>query len=160
MIESTGAVLETASSLSTLSLSGGWINYLIIIVIAAIWLTSMIRVARDVSARSENTGFQIVCILLVTFGTPLIGVPLYLLIRPVGRSYDMNGRRESILIKSVDCLHCGCKNMMSHRYCVFCGDPLKTQCKECDKEYPFYYEYCPACGAPHVKELVKRKKKT
>lgn len=158
-MESTWTILSTVNVWSWWErLSHRW-STLLVISIVCIWLTCMIWVARDISARTENTTTQIISILLVTILTPIIWIPLYLLIRPTGWSYDMNGWRESLLIKSVDCLHCGCKNLISHSFCVFCGEWLKTKCKECTKEYPFYYEYCPSCWAPHIKDVIKKRRK-
>jgi hypothetical protein len=48
-----------------------------------LWLISIIRVAKDISARTNSTLLQIVSILLVTLLTPIIGLPLYKIIKPV-----------------------------------------------------------------------------
>ncbi len=46
-------------------------------------ILSIIRVSRDINARTQSTALQLIAILLVTFLSPLIGLPLYITMRPV-----------------------------------------------------------------------------
>ena len=48
-----------------------------------LWILSIIRVSRDIHARTQNTALQLIAILLVTFLSPLLGLPLYITMRPV-----------------------------------------------------------------------------
>lgn len=48
-----------------------------------LWILSIIRVSRDIHARTQSTILQLIAILLVTFLSPLIGIPLYITMRPV-----------------------------------------------------------------------------
>lgn len=46
-------------------------------------ILSIIRVSRDIHARTQSTILQLIAILLVTFLSPLIWIPLYITMRPV-----------------------------------------------------------------------------
>lgn len=48
-----------------------------------LWILSIIRVSRDINARTKSTVLQLISILLITFLSPLIGLPLYVTMRPV-----------------------------------------------------------------------------
>lgn len=48
-----------------------------------LWILSIIRVSRDIIARTNSTTLQLVCILIVTILTPIIGLPIYRTIRPI-----------------------------------------------------------------------------
>ena len=52
------------------------------------WLLIIIWVIKDSNYRSNSTGFVILSLLLVTLGTPLIGLPIYLAIRPLGYKHE------------------------------------------------------------------------
>lgn len=46
-------------------------------------ILSIIWVSRDIHARTQSTILQLIAILLVTFLSPLIWLPLYITMRPV-----------------------------------------------------------------------------
>lgn len=48
-----------------------------------LWILTIIRVSKDIYARTKSITLQIISILLVTLLTPIIGMPLYLVIRPI-----------------------------------------------------------------------------
>lgn len=50
--------------------------------IVLLWIFLILWVAKDASHRSESLFFQLVAVLIIVITTPLIGLPLYLLIRP------------------------------------------------------------------------------
>lgn len=52
------------------------------------WILIIIRTIKDAQYRSHSTFFIIIAILLVTIGTPLIGIPIYLAIRPIWYKYE------------------------------------------------------------------------
>lgn len=64
--------------------STSWEFYAIIF----LWLLVIVWVIKDSNYRSHSTGFVIFSLLLVTLGTPLIGLPIYLAIRPLGYKYE------------------------------------------------------------------------
>lgn len=76
---------DSLASLSSLSLPFYVIVFLRILCI--IW------VIKDSSYRSHHTWFVIFSLILVTLGTPLIGLPLYLALRPLGYKYERAYRK-------------------------------------------------------------------
>lgn len=107
---------------------------------------------KDIGARTHSVWVQILCILLVWLGTPVVWLPLYLLMRPIRYKRDRMAWREALALQIVQCYGCGSKNPLYHDHCIACGSELTTKCKECKHHYQVYYEYCPACGAPNVEE--------
>jgi hypothetical protein len=91
-----------------------------------------------------------VSILLVTFLTPLIGLPLYLIIRPVYHKKDALPWRESCALNLITCVNCHTLNPKEYSCCISCGEKLQVECKECSRSYPHVYAYCPQCGAPNI----------
>ena len=50
--------------------------------VALAWIFTILWTIKDASNRSESIAFQLISVLIVVLATPLIGLPLYLLIRP------------------------------------------------------------------------------
>lgn len=149
-ISSGEIVQENALSILSQNLHGEMLVYGVVGLLAAVWLWSIIWVSRDIAARTSNGFLQIFSILLVTLLTPLVGLPLYFLIRPVFYKLDNNGRRQALVVNVISCGNCGRKNATHHDFCIYCGEGLKIGCKNCNNPYPFSYEYCPHCGAPNI----------
>jgi len=122
----------------------------IIWILVFFWIIIIIRTAKDISARTNNTFFHIISILFVTLLTPIIGLPLYLAIRPIWYKRDKIPRRDSCLSSSCMCQNCWTLNPKEYKSCIKCGSKLIVKCKECDKEYPNEYHYCPSCWAPNI----------
>lgn len=57
-------------------------------IIVFFWLLVIVWVIKDSNYRSNSTVFVIFSLLLVTLGTPLLGLPIYLAIRPLGYKYE------------------------------------------------------------------------
>ncbi len=117
-----------------------------------IWVVAILWTMKDIGARTHSVWIQILCILLVGIGTPVVGLPLYRLLRPTRYKWDRMWWRESLALQIVQCYACGSRNPLYHDHCVACGSELTTKCKECKHHYQVHYEYCPACGAPNVEE--------
>lgn len=64
--------------------STSWEFYAIIF----LWLLVILWVIKDSNYRSHSTGFVIFSLVLVTLATPLIWLPVYLAIRPLGYKYE------------------------------------------------------------------------
>ncbi|HKL44479.1 MAG TPA: zinc ribbon domain-containing protein [Candidatus Absconditabacterales bacterium] len=122
----------------------------IIIVAIFFWIVSIIRVAKDISARTNNHTVQIISILLVTFLTPIIGLPIYHIIKPIGYKKDKMPWREAFISTTTICQNCKTLNAKEHECCIQCGEKLKIKCKECNTYYPHNYSYCPKCGGPNI----------
>jgi len=123
---------------------------IVIIVCIFFWITSILRVAKDIWARTNNTLLQIISILLVTFFSPIIGIPLYHIIKPIWYKKDKIPRREACINNSTICQSCWTMNPKEYKCCINCGIKLLTKCKECGTEFPHNYHYCPKCGWPNI----------
>ena len=122
----------------------------VVIVLVFFWIVSIVWVAKDIFSRTNSTSFQLISILLVTFLTPIIGLPLYFAIRPVYYKKDQLLWREALMTDLIQCYNCSGYNEKNHRCCVYCGEHLKITCKECGGVYSYTYHYCNGCGAPNI----------
>lgn len=122
----------------------------IIALILFFWLLAIIRVAKDISARTHNHFLQIISILFVTFLTPILGLPLYLAIRPIWYKRDKTPWRDACLSDSIRCSACNMLNSKEYKCCIQCGKKLTIKCKECNKDYSHEFWYCPYCWAPNI----------
>lgn len=148
-----GVVLNKSTrNLSTLLQSNGLSLTINIILLIAIflWIIAIIWTAKDIISRTNNSWMQIVSILLVTLLSPIFGLPLYFIIRPVYHKKDLIPRREASALNLIACSNCHTLNPRDFTCCIACGERLKTTCKECNKEYPHIYPYCPHCWAPNI----------
>lgn len=128
-----------------------WVIYCIVALVAFLWIYCLLWVAKDSSTRTEHFSFQLLSILLILLGTPLIWLPLYFLIRPIRQQAgELTPREQAYLAEGIFCAHCEGRNSKEFEFCVYCGSKLKHPCKECKKPYPLDYEYCPFCGAPNL----------
>jgi len=128
-----------------------WISTTIIIVLIFLRISSIIRVAKDISARTNSHLLQIISILLITFFSPIIWLPLYHIIKPIWYKKDRMPRREACISNMTVCQNCKTLNPKEYKCCISCGKKLKINCKECATDYPHNYHYCPKCGAPNIK---------
>ena len=115
------------------------IAIVIVSILVFFWIIAIIRTAKDISARTESSFFHIISVLLVTILTPIIGIPLYLAIRPIWYKRDKTSRRDSCLSNSSICQNCWTLNPKEYKNCIKCGE-----------EYPYSYHYCPSCWAPNI----------
>jgi len=122
---------------------------IIVIFFIFLWIVSIIRVAKDISHRTHNVFAQIMCILLVTLLSPLIGLPIYLILRPLHYHKDRIPRREAEALHLLNCYNCHTLNLKDNDYCSNCGEPLKLKCKKCWNKCCYSYSYCNECGSPN-----------
>ncbi|USN54911.1 MAG: hypothetical protein H6765_10775 [Candidatus Peribacteria bacterium] len=127
-----------------------WIIYVVIGLIVFLWVYCILRVAKDIASRTRHFGLQLLSILLILLLTPLLGLPIYFLIRPVRYNMDNYEIKRALMADAIMCVYCQQGNNASHEFCVYCGGKLKIHCKECKKAYAVSYEYCPFCGAPNI----------
>jgi len=139
--------MTTLTSLTSL-ISFKTIGYILLLPIAFFWVWWILYVTRDISNRTENILYEIFSILLAFVLWP-VGLLLYLVIRPYHTLYEKK-ILDSMLTKTEECPSCWTINNNTNKYCVGCWEKLKTECKECKKEYYNQYEYCPHCGAPNL----------
>lgn len=122
----------------------------IVVLFVFLWIISIIWVAKDVSARTNSVLLQIIAIVLVTFFTPIVWIPLYHIIKPIWYKKDKMPWREACITNATVCGKCRMLNAKEHKCCINCGTKLMIKCKECNKEYPHNYRYCPKCGWPNI----------
>ena len=118
-----------------------------------VWIRSILWVTKDISARSSNIFLQILSILVVAILTPVIWLPLYFIFRPVSYRYQREMQKDSMIFDVIYCKSCWAPNSKDFNHCIFCGESLKTKCKECKNSYSFDWDYCPACWAPNSETL-------
>ena len=148
-----GVVLDKSSwSLSSLFSTSGVSLRINIIMIFLIFLRviAIIRTAKDIINRTSSFSLQVISILLVTFLTPLVGLPLYFLVRPISYKRDRIPRREACASNLVPCYNCTTLNPKEYVCCIACGERLKIKCKECWNSYAHSFAYCNICGAPNI----------
>lgn len=125
-------------------------QFLLVIAIL-IWIYAILRVARDISQRTNNGWMQFLSVILLLLGTPCIGLPIYFLIRPINTQHDLY-RQEQLLCSAIACVYCNQRNDKAFEFCTFCGEKLKQSCKNCHNAYALSYEYCPFCGLPNLED--------
>jgi len=121
------------------------------LVIVFVWVVILLWVIKDITARTNSFWWQFLSVCLIIFLTPVIGLPLYLALRPLGLKYDKTLWRDVLLLSVCACPNCGMLNKIEHTCCTNCGDPVQTQCRECSEYYVSEYDYCPDCWAPNIR---------
>ena len=117
-----------------------------------IWVLTIFWVLKDTMARSDSWAYQLFSALLVTVLSPLVWLPLYLAFRPLVYKWERGYWREAMTRGVVVCPHCHNLADEQHKACVFCGENLRTACKECEAQFYRGYGFCPECGAPNLEE--------
>ena len=82
------------------------IAIIIVWIVVFFWIIAIIWTAKDISARTDSSFFHIISVLFVTLLTPIIGLPLYLAIRPIWYKWDKTSWRDSCLSSSCVCQNC------------------------------------------------------
>ncbi|MBU0625905.1 zinc ribbon domain-containing protein [Patescibacteria group bacterium] len=123
----------------------GFIVKIVLLFFIFLWIVAIIRTAKDITHRTNSSFLQVVCILLVTLLSPIIGLPVYLIIRPLHYKKDKLPRREALTLSLLQCYNCGNLNSQEDDFCNECGEPIKLQCKHCKKTCPYHHKYCTNC---------------
>lgn len=148
-----GVVLDKSSwTLASLFSATGIVLWINIVAVFFIFLrvVIIIWVSKDIINRTNSFSLQIISILLITFLSPLVGLPLYLLVRPLSYKKDRIPRREACASNLIPCYNCHVLNSKDYICCIACGERLKTKCKECWTSYAHSFAYCNNCGAPNI----------
>jgi RNA polymerase subunit RPABC4/transcription elongation factor Spt4 len=132
-----------------------------------LWLSIIIWVTRDSISRSNSLIFQTFSI-LINIIVPILGVLLYLIIRPgktnMDRYYEEIERHmilENGEEKGGICEKCLIPVDKDYTFCPNCGTKAKKVCNKCKKHFPGIWGICPYCGAEQEDEAddkVKNKK--
>lgn len=140
-------MLNLDTLLNYLSIDPNLIWYIVVSPLVFIRVWTILFVAKDISHRTNNLFYQLICILLVALLSPFVWFPLYFIIRPYKTLDDLMWKQviESFAIR---CEDCGEVNHHNNKYCVSCWDYITIECKECKQRHDQTFEYCSNCWAP------------
>jgi len=124
--------------------------FLVWLIVLFVWIVIILRVVKDITARTTNFWWHFFSVFVIIVLTPVIGLPLYLALRPLGMKYDKMPWREAILSSMCSCSNCATLNKIEHICCTGCGELLQITCRECSQYHSHTYGYCPNCGAPNI----------
>ena len=119
--------------------------------LALIWVTTVLWSYRDIRSRTRDPFSQLIGISLVT-ALPLIGIPLYLVLRPSGtlqEAYDRQLEQEAILSELHSVSACPeCRRPVQDEFmaCPHCQTSLKEPCAHCSRLLTHAWRHCPYCG--------------
>ncbi|MCB0034712.1 MAG: zinc ribbon domain-containing protein [Anaerolineales bacterium] len=137
------------------------ISYLTIVIavfsalLAALWLSLVIWTFRDMRARSRDPFAQILAALVVA-ALPIIGLVIYLILRPpetLAEAYERALEEEALLQEIEERPHCpGCSRIVQKDWllCPHCHTRLHKKCPDCDNLLELQWNLCPYCGNQHV----------
>jgi len=118
-----------------------------------LWLATVLWVVRDVRDRTKDQVAQWVGIgLVVVF--PLIGAPLYLIIRPaetLAEAYEREVESEALIAEiqaAPACPQCRRRVEDEFVYCPNCRTTLREACRSCARPVAVVWRHCPHCGNP------------
>ena len=120
-----------------------------------VWV--VLRVAKDISLRTESFLYQLIAILIALI--PVAGFLIYLLIRPPYLLKDTGYWQDAIELQTIVCPSCGWLNSRELDKCWWCWESIKVECKECKNLIWKDLEYCIWCGAPVIEEGGKSEAK-
>lgn len=153
---------------STLNASdSGLLQMVLLAYFGLLWLAIIIWVTRDSIHRSSSLFFQTFAIILNIL-VPVLGVLLYLIIRPAKTNmesyYEELEHRllsENADTPSASCEKCLTPSDAAYTFCPNCGEKMKQACRKCKKSFPTIWHICPFCGQDQgeVKVPTKRPKK-
>ncbi len=130
----------------------GTIQIVAIAYVGLLWLSIIIWVTRDSINRSNSLIFQTFSI-VINIVVPILGVILYLIIRP-GKT-SMEKYYEEIEHKMIsegdDGSSCTCEKCLTvvsrdYTFCPNCSTKLKKICGKCKKGFPSIWNICPYCS--------------
>jgi RNA polymerase subunit RPABC4/transcription elongation factor Spt4 len=119
---------------------------------AALWLSLIFWVFRDIRSRSRDSFTRILAILVVAV-LNIPGIVIYLILRP-GRTLEEEYQRtleEEALLKAIEeintCPGCGRHTREDWVICPTCQTRLKKSCPTCRKLMELPWGTCPYCGS-------------
>lgn len=123
-----------------------------IIIVAALWLATIVWAFRDMRSRSRDTLAQIGSLLFVALLT-IPGLLIYLLIRPretLSEAYERSLEEEALLQEIEEkptCPGCGQRVNEDWQACPHCFTRLKKPCTNCHHMLELSWQVCPYCTA-------------
>jgi RNA polymerase subunit RPABC4/transcription elongation factor Spt4 len=121
--------------------------------VLAFWLAIVIWTWRDIRARSRDVFAAVLAIVLVAV-FPLVGLLLYLLLRPketLAEAYD-RALEEEALLRGIEeqlvCPNCNRVVEKAWQFCAYCHTQVKKGCPGCGQLLELGWTLCPYCGSP------------
>jgi RNA polymerase subunit RPABC4/transcription elongation factor Spt4 len=121
--------------------------------LAALWLSLLVWIYRDVRRRSRDPLAAILAVLVVAV-LFLPGIIIYLILRPsqtIEEEYE-NTLHEEALLQSIEdaqlCPACGRRTRKDWVACPYCHTKIKENCRKCRNLLDPGWTMCPYCGTP------------
>lgn len=121
----------------------------------AFWVAMGIWAFNDIRSRSRDwLAILLACLLVLVF--PIVGLVLYLMIRPkntLAEVYDRALEEEALLREleeTLACAACGVPVKDAWVYCPNCHNQLQHSCVSCGKLVRNDWQICVYCGADQV----------
>jgi RNA polymerase subunit RPABC4/transcription elongation factor Spt4 len=124
---------------------------IVIAYLSLIWVATILWAYRDIRGRSRDPLAILIGISLVVL-LPLVGIPLYLVLRPTStllQAYDRQLEQEAILseLHSVSaCPNCRRPVQDAFQVCPHCAISLKEPCRNCGQLLMHAWRHCPFCA--------------
>lgn len=116
-----------------------------------LWLAVVVWAYRDLRARSRSGAAALLVVLLVGL-LPIIGLVVYLLVRPretLAEAYDRALEQEALLQQIEDkpvCPTCARPTQPNWFLCPSCHTHLRQPCPNCNSPLELHWDICPYCG--------------
>lgn len=116
-----------------------------------LWLSVVIWAWRDVRRRSRSGWAALLTVLLVAL-LPVIGLVVYLLLRPretLAEAYDRALEQEALLQQIEEkpvCPTCSRPTQSNWFLCPTCHTHLRQPCPVCNSPLELHWDICPYCG--------------
>lgn len=126
-----------------LSVAGG--------ILLILWLAVVVWAYRDIRARSRSGWAALLTVLVVAL-LPVIGLVIYLLLRPrqiLLDAYDRALEQEALLQQIEDkpvCPTCSRPTQPNWYLCPSCHTHLRQPCPVCNSPLELHWDICPYCG--------------
>ncbi|MCB9127672.1 MAG: zinc ribbon domain-containing protein [Ardenticatenales bacterium] len=118
----------------------------------ALWLSAVVWVFRDIRSRSRDV-IAILLSVLLALVFPLLGVIIYMLVRPretLNEQYERALEEEALLQEIEENAVCpACSEPVNDDFllCPNCATRLRNRCPHCDRLTKLEWNVCPYCGS-------------
>jgi hypothetical protein len=120
-------------------------------IVVILWVAVLIWVWRDCRARSRS-GWAAALALLLTAILPVVGLVIYMLLRPrqtLAEAYDRALEQEALLQQIEErpvCPTCSRPTQANWFLCPTCHTHLRQPCPVCNFPLELHWDICPYCG--------------
>ncbi len=124
----------------------------------ALWISLIIWAYRDMRLRSRDLFAQVLTILVVTL-LPIIGILIYLILRPsetLAEAFERSLLEETLLQeieKKASCPGCSRHVENDWQICPYCHVRLKRACINCSQMVEMQWAICPYCAVEQPVEI-------